>query len=211
MTEYNDNFDELLGRQPTDAERQDLYRIRDALGIKNNDALWLLLVALRHYQTLYEKMPASIAKAANEAAADVKAAADAAANQSLQEGKAALMKAVASSANRVAHQVAGKVRAQWIFGCVVVVAVCVLGTGWFAFEAGKMSGLGLKHEHSKAMLWAITPEGKLAYKLDQAGKGNIKNLVGCEGKGWDRTEHEGRYACWPRGHNGNNPDGWWVP
>jgi hypothetical protein len=41
MSELDDSFAKLLGRQPSDAERQQLYTVRDALGLKNNDALWL--------------------------------------------------------------------------------------------------------------------------------------------------------------------------
>ena len=39
MSDLDDSFAKLLGRQPSDAERQNLYRVRDALGLKNNDAL----------------------------------------------------------------------------------------------------------------------------------------------------------------------------
>ena len=35
----DDSFAKLLGRQPSDAERQQLYRVRDALELKNNDAV----------------------------------------------------------------------------------------------------------------------------------------------------------------------------
>ena len=53
MSDLDDSFAKLLGRQPSDAERQSLYRVRDALGLKNNDALWLVLMALQHYQGQY--------------------------------------------------------------------------------------------------------------------------------------------------------------
>ena len=48
MSDLDDSFAKLLARQPTDAERQRLYQVRDALGLKNNDALWLVLMALEH-------------------------------------------------------------------------------------------------------------------------------------------------------------------
>ena len=34
MSDPDDSFAKLLGRQPSDAERQSLYRVRDALGLK---------------------------------------------------------------------------------------------------------------------------------------------------------------------------------
>jgi hypothetical protein len=48
----DDAFSKLLGRQATDAERERLHRVRDVLGLGGNDALWLVLLALEHYDSL---------------------------------------------------------------------------------------------------------------------------------------------------------------
>ena len=66
MSELDDSFARLLGRQPTDAERQQLYRVKDALGLDISDALWQVLFVLQFYQTQYEKMPAEIARVVDE-------------------------------------------------------------------------------------------------------------------------------------------------
>src|SRR5690242_2788536 len=78
--EPEDSFARLLGRQPTDAERQDLFRVRDALGLRGNDALWLVLIALEHYQKLYQQIPQEISKASDTAVAKVLTASSAAAS-----------------------------------------------------------------------------------------------------------------------------------
>ncbi|MGI4827142.1 MAG: hypothetical protein ACRYFU_02980 [Janthinobacterium lividum] len=65
MSDLQSSFTKLLGRQPSDAEVQKLYRVRDALELKNNDALWLVLMALGHYEAAYERMPRAIADATN--------------------------------------------------------------------------------------------------------------------------------------------------
>jgi len=39
-------FAKLAGREPSEERRQRSYRIRDALGIKNNDAFWNIVMAL---------------------------------------------------------------------------------------------------------------------------------------------------------------------
>ena len=140
MNELGNSFTQLLGRQPSDAEKQALYRTKDALGIKNNDALWQVLIALQFYQTQYEKMPAEIARVVDEVTTGARAAAQAEAHAAMQTVKAELMKAVANSANKVAHKVAGKVKTQWIGGCFVIVTVCLGGTGWYAFQAGEGQG-----------------------------------------------------------------------
>jgi hypothetical protein len=83
MSELDDSFAKLLGRQPTDTDRQSLYRVRDALGLKNNDALWLVLIALQHYESLYANIPASIKDAANKAAHSAAAQAQAEVNSAV--------------------------------------------------------------------------------------------------------------------------------
>ena len=49
MSELDDSFAKLLGKQPSDSERQHLYRVRDALDLKNHDAIWMILMALQHF------------------------------------------------------------------------------------------------------------------------------------------------------------------
>lgn len=62
MNALEDSFTKLLGKQPSDAEKQTLYRIRDALNLHNNAALWLILIALQYHQSQYEKFPERIEK-----------------------------------------------------------------------------------------------------------------------------------------------------
>ena len=116
MSDLDDSFAKLLARQPTDAERQRLYQVRDALGLKNNDALWLVLMALEHYQGQYEQFPAKIAQAAKETLAGFKATAEAKA--AAEAAKADLAAAVAIAAHRVADQVAGTRELRWGGGLV---------------------------------------------------------------------------------------------
>ena len=100
MSDLDDSFAKLLGRQPSDAERQSLYRVRDALGLKNNDALWLVLMALQHYQGQYEKFPQAIAQAAKDTLVNFKVTADATVKASAEAAKADLAQAVAAAAPR---------------------------------------------------------------------------------------------------------------
>ena len=83
MSELEESFAKLLGRQPSDTERQKLYRVRDALGLKNNDALWLLIMVLEHYQNLYESIPERIEAAAKRAARSAAAQAQADVNSAI--------------------------------------------------------------------------------------------------------------------------------
>lgn len=50
-------FAKVLGREPTEAELARLYRMRDAFGLRENDAFWLILIALESYDSLYREYP----------------------------------------------------------------------------------------------------------------------------------------------------------
>ena len=53
-------FEKLLGRQPSVAEREQLYRVKSALDLQDNDALWMILIVLQSYDALYRRVPARI-------------------------------------------------------------------------------------------------------------------------------------------------------
>lgn len=213
MSELDDSFAKLLGRQPSDAERQNLYRVREALGLKNNDALWLILIAFQHHQGLYEKFPNVIVQAAKEVFVNFKATADATAKASVESAKADLAKAVEASARQVAHHVAGRQKAQWIAASAVIVALCLGGVFWYAhhtaYQAGLNSGYGLGYNEAKdekaAAAWANTPEGEAAYRLAQAG--SIGRLIRCDQPGWYIKEG----GCYVMAATDGNIYGWRLP
>lgn len=190
MSDLDDSFSKLLGRQPSDAERQQLYNVGQALGIKNNDALWLILLALQYHQTQYSEFPALIQEAARDTLKNVKEAADAAMGASAGEAKAAMAEAVADAAQKVANNTSKKQMWKWAAGCIVISFLCVGIFGWYmhstAYKAGLNSGYGAGYAEAKdekaAATWANTPEGKSAYKLAQAG--SISILVRCNQPGW---------------------------
>ncbi|MBF0268777.1 MAG: hypothetical protein HQL44_09300 [Alphaproteobacteria bacterium] len=62
-------FEIRYQRAATDAERLRLVRIKDALGLSDDDPIWLIFIALGHYQALYEAIPARIEEAAKRASA----------------------------------------------------------------------------------------------------------------------------------------------
>lgn len=62
MDDLDTRFARMLGRAPTDAEKLRLHRVKDALGLPPTDSMWLILIALDYYLSLYEKIPARIEK-----------------------------------------------------------------------------------------------------------------------------------------------------
>jgi hypothetical protein len=190
MSDLDDSFAKLLGRQPSDTERQNLYRVRDALGLKNNDAIWLVLMALQHYQTKYEEYPEKIAQAADKTLTNLKQTADATMKASAEQTKADLAKAVAEVAKKVADSTAHKQRAQWITLSVLIVTALMSGIFYYvhdtAYRAGYNNGYGTGYNEAKdekaAAAWANTPAGQLAYRFAQTG--SLNSLAKCDRPGW---------------------------
>jgi len=60
-------FANLLGRIPTEAEKLELYRIKNVLGIPDNDPVWLLLVVHVYFKDYYKKIPGEVEGRINKA------------------------------------------------------------------------------------------------------------------------------------------------
>jgi hypothetical protein len=177
LNTLEDAFTRLLARQPTDKEKQDLFRVRDALNLKNNDSLWLLLMALGHYETLYAKFPNLITRAATEVMAKSKDAADAEFKAAAARGHRDLSEAVAESARDIAARTASPNQWQWLTAGVIIALLAFAGvTLWVrhvsesaGYSAGRLQGYTSAREENAAASWANTPEGQLALGLARAG------------------------------------------
>ena len=209
MNDLETSFAMLVGRQPSDKDRQDLYRVRDALKLKANDALWSVLMMLQHYEWLYSRHPAAIAESVKDVTRTVRETALAQARAAAAETTKALAHAVAEAATASAKRAAGAQRLKWMVGCVIAVSVCITTIGWWAHSRGERAGYAIGYEAARdrcenvsAMAsWANTPEGQVAYQLAKAG--SLRELATCSGHGW--FEREG--ACYA----GARTHGWRLP
>ncbi len=213
MSDLGDSFAKLLGRQPSAAECKQLYHVRDALGLQNNDALWLILMALQHYQREYEQFPQVIAQAAKDTLANFKVVADATVKASAEAAKADMAQAVAQTASEVARHVAGKAKLQWAAGCILTTTITFGGFGLYmhhtAYKSGFNSGYGAALSNTTderaALAWANTPEGKIAYQFAQTT--NFKEVASCSRPGW-KVE---KGYCFPLTASKNLIYGWQMP
>lgn len=192
MGDLDEVFAQLLARQPTDSERQRLYRVRDALKVKATDSVWLILMVLEHYQTLYEAVPACIEGAAREATKTVRETAEAQARTAREETKRGLAKAVADAVDATAKQ---RVRAdvlKWVSVAVSIVAILMVAVGWGANRRGYTEGAAAGENRAKAECvfaaklssWALTPDGIRAHELEKLD--SLHELVNCAGRGLER-------------------------
>ncbi|CEH39098.1 hypothetical protein DXO206_023075 (plasmid) [Xanthomonas oryzae pv. oryzae] len=169
MLDVEASFEKLLGRQPSEKEIQSLYRVKNALNIRDNDALWLVLMALESYDTLYRKYPAMISdqvgKILDEQRSTMAAIADAATKKSL----GTLADAVSKTSERVAVRLVDASRwLSWgwawfafaVFGTLCVFVGFVLGSGRLPYWAVPTPDDGLLVTIMGAL--ARTPAGWLA-------------------------------------------------
>lgn len=188
MKAVEEAFAALWDRQPNDKERQRLMRERDALHLKDNDALWRLLVVLGHYETLYAEIPTRIAKVASDVTDNVKAAAEAELKAAAARTRAELAKSVTQTALEIAGRVASTNRSKWaLWGFALAAAICVgMGSAMFrqgvnaGSSAGQLDGYTKARDEKAAAAWANTPEGQLGYELAKAG--TLRALATCSGK-----------------------------
>ncbi|MES2258325.1 MAG: hypothetical protein V4724_07385 [Pseudomonadota bacterium] len=138
MLDVERSFERLLGRQPSDKEIQNLYRVKSALDLKDNDALWLILIALESYDTLYRRYPgmvnAEIQKTVDEQRAAIAVLADV-------ETKKAI-RTLAEAVNRASEAVALRLtQASWLQACgVMMLGMVVFGS--FCMFIGYVLGSG---------------------------------------------------------------------
>jgi hypothetical protein len=96
-------FERLIGKK-SDEEVRRLYEVKDALGLADNDALWLVLVALEHYDALYRTYPAQIAEEARRTLAEVQRGFAAAAAVESKRAHRKLADAVADAGVKIASK-----------------------------------------------------------------------------------------------------------
>lgn len=169
MLDVEASFEKLLGRQPSEKEIQSLYRVKNALNIRDNDALWLVLMALESYDTLYRKYPAMISDQVGKILDEQRSTMAAIADAETKKALGTLADAVSKTSERVAVRLVDASR--WLswgwawfafaaFGTLCVFVGFVLGSGRLPYWAGPTSGDG----PLVAILGALarTPAGWLA-------------------------------------------------
>ena len=144
-----DRFAVLLGRAPTDAEKLELVRVKEALDLDNNDALWLLIMGLDHLRGRFE---ASIAGQRRQFEASIDrrlAAVEAATDALVESAKAQFLRDFPAALKQAARRVAIKALGfngpvVWsgpVAGVALVVAsLGVVGAGWLAYALGERAG-----------------------------------------------------------------------
>ncbi|MFY9655179.1 MAG: hypothetical protein WAK01_01120 [Methylocystis sp.] len=108
------SFERMLGRAATERERDQLRRVQAELDLRENDALWLVIFALQYYDGLYRQFPKAIAAEAHRVLSETRATAEATIRAGAESAKADLARAIATTAQGVARDVARRQMIQWL-------------------------------------------------------------------------------------------------
>lgn len=203
-------FEAAWQRKATPEEADRLHRVQTVLGVKDNDAILVLMVALEHYQGLYSAVPARIEEAARAAVGEAKETARRVANTAAQLAHSDLVEHLGKAVNQVASDTARKQQWKALGIGIGTAAITLLLTGWLTFQQGKEVGIAegyqvARHEAAAAS-WANTPEGQLAYRL--ALVGSLQKVARCSQPGW-QVSNKG--ACLPYSASDGSLHGWMIP
>lgn len=147
MDDIESSFKELLGRQPSEKEIERLYRVKNALNIRDNDAIWMILMAFESYDTLYSKYPGLIAGQVDVVIAKQRELIAEIVDAESKKALTTLSSAVTQTSQLVAGRVADTARWQawgWVcvglmlFGSLCLTAGYILGSGNMPFWASNL-------------------------------------------------------------------------
>nr|WP_172693398.1 hypothetical protein [Pseudomonas fluorescens]AWH58501.1 Putative mobilization protein MobE [Pseudomonas fluorescens] len=153
MDDIESSFKALLGRQPSEKEVERLYRVKNALNIRDNDAMWMILMALESYDTLYSKYPALIAGQVDVVIEKQRELIAEIVDAESKKALSTLSAAVAQTSHLVATKVANTARWQaWGWVCVGLIAFGALClTAGFVLGSGNMPFWALTHQSNNPL------------------------------------------------------------
>ena len=129
-----ETFAKVVGRHASDEERQRLYRLRDALGLHDNDAFWSIVMALEYYDSFFRRYPAELAEYTERCIEDARAAFAAAAEREAAQVQRTLSEKVAETsvaiARRLAERPVGLHRVTMLLAAVVAFGALCVNAGY---------------------------------------------------------------------------------
>jgi hypothetical protein len=144
-------FAKVVGRQAAPAERERLYRLREALGLRDNDAFWSIVMALEYYDSFFRQYPAELAEQTARCIESARNAFAAAADKEAAQMQRMLSEKVAETSVEIArklaerpvglHRVTTALAAVVAFGALCVSAGYNLGAPERPFWVAKDEGL----------------------------------------------------------------------
>ena len=197
-------YRELHGEPMPDEVHVRLLKIEKAMGIRDNDALWSILLAMDYYYRLYFEFPERIKGKTKEALEEIRKAHQPTINASVQairEAEAQARNSLAQTVPDIVDRAIKKTRSEtleyalklkarkWIVLGLTVGIVGFSAVGWLAYDQGKSEG------YAEALPVA----------------GFIGHFVNCDEPGWRIvTLKGGDKICEPDPDSDNRIYGWKI-
>ncbi len=205
MSPLDEAIATLVGREPTSEEIQRFYKIKEACGLGDHDAMWAVLLAFGHYEILYGEIPAKIKAMSADMLAEHKLALERTADASGGLVKQSLARAVEQSATQMADAVLGQARRQTsriakvaFASSIGVAAIAVLLVSVVMFNMGARTSAG-------EAAWLKTPEGVAARDFSKLN--NIRAMQECSAPFQRQSSSDGTY-CIPFDATDRKMFGW---
>ncbi len=197
-------YRELHGEPMPDEVQVRLLKIEKAMGIRDNDALWSILLAMDYYYRLYFEFPERIKGKTKEALDEIRKAHQPTINASVQaireaeaQARSSLAQAVPGIVDRAIEKTrsetleyALKLKARkWITLGLTMGIIGLSAVGWAAYGQGKSEG------YAEALPIA----------------GFIGHFVNCDEPGWKiGTSKSGARICSPFPDSDHETYGWKI-
>jgi len=144
-------FARVVGRPASEEQRDRLHRLREALGLRDNDAFWSIVMALEYYDSFFRQYPAQLAEETRRSIEGARAAFAVAAEKEAAQVERVLSEKVAETSVAIArklaekpvglHRVTTALAAVVAFGALCVSAGYNLGAPERPFWVAKDAGL----------------------------------------------------------------------
>lgn len=190
-------FEQLHGREATDADKQRLADMARASGIEHNDAVWSVLLLFDMYHQKCEGLLARMGNESKKALVDFRAQADMQAKAAVATAQRDLAAAVQASAQKVARQVAGKEFVRWALAAFLVVGVVQAALFGWVWKEAKMHAYQQVQDEQAAAAWgnmAHVKPWRVLIDVNEREDGLPGRLISCRG-GERRETESGRWAC----------------
>lgn len=180
-TSLQTTLETLIGREPTTEELAKFYKIREACGFSDHDAVWSLLAAFGHYEILYGSIPSKIVEETVKLLAEHKLAIEATAQAAERGIKTSLYETVREATSKLVDEaratgdVLSTIRAKrsLVIGSLLsagLAAIMLVVVGWSGYLVGARSS-------SVHAAWLQSSEGVAARQLAQVN--SIRTMLDC--------------------------------
>jgi UTP-glucose-1-phosphate uridylyltransferase len=158
MSNINEKFEQLLGRELTDKQKQQLLQMGKTLEIADNDALWSIVALLYSFEERFGRIPKLIEQSANAAAESSARQAEAHINEAVKLLAPSIQKTVEKSAQKAMGRLQ-LTHSLWMVLATILMTgifggVCfTMGNGSYMMLMSNKIGTNIYREEMK---WAIS-------------------------------------------------------